>query len=276
MSHYKVAVFTKENGPDVDELLAPYDENIRVERYLDKTKAELIADGKAEIERCKNGKYAEYLKDPEKYLRETCHGCRDDSHFKFLSEEFPERLKWTDEEIYQHQIQYYDAEDIDEDGNTYSTYNPKSKWDWYSFGGRFSGELLLKPQYALEGHEDELCWVDEAFAYEVDFDKMRDLELENCKPYQEFIEGQCKFYKKEFVLERYPDEAAYKKQISTFSTYAVVTPDGEWHAPGEMGWWACSTETEEEYRQWVNDYYKAFLEPAMLKGWFITIVDCHI
>lgn len=42
MSHYSVAVFSKENGYDVDELLAPYDENIVVDRYVFYTKDELI------------------------------------------------------------------------------------------------------------------------------------------------------------------------------------------------------------------------------------------
>ena len=39
MSHYSVAVFSKENGYDVDELLAPYDENIVVDRYVFYTRA---------------------------------------------------------------------------------------------------------------------------------------------------------------------------------------------------------------------------------------------
>lgn len=45
MSHYSVAVFSKENGYDVDELLAPYDENIVVDRYVFYTKDELIKRG---------------------------------------------------------------------------------------------------------------------------------------------------------------------------------------------------------------------------------------
>lgn len=57
-------------------------------------------------------------------------------------------------------------------------------------------------------------------------------------------------------------------------TYAVVTPNGEWHAPGEMGWFAMSSETPEEYARW-----KARYKNEMLKAdpdWYITIVDCHI
>ena len=37
MSHYSVAVFSRNGGKDVDELLAPFDENMRVDRYVSHT-----------------------------------------------------------------------------------------------------------------------------------------------------------------------------------------------------------------------------------------------
>lgn len=43
---------------------------------------------------------------------------------------------------------------IDEDGNLLSTYNPNSKWDWYTEGGRFSGSLITK-----NGREVNEDWV---------------------------------------------------------------------------------------------------------------------
>ena len=39
---------------------------------------------------------------------------------------------------------YWDENMIDEEGNLLSTYNPKSKWDWYEIGGRFSDMIKLK------------------------------------------------------------------------------------------------------------------------------------
>ena len=44
MSHYTVAVFTKENGKTVEELLAPYDESLVMAPYIRQTKAQLIDD----------------------------------------------------------------------------------------------------------------------------------------------------------------------------------------------------------------------------------------
>jgi len=64
----------------------------------------------------------------------------------------------------------------------FSTYNPKSKWDWYQLGGRWNGFLKLK-----EGAEGEVGdfslvsstrvdegWCDQALKKNIDFDGMRD------------------------------------------------------------------------------------------------------
>lgn len=58
-------------------------------------------------------------------------------------------------------------------------------------------------------------------------------------------------------------------------TYAVVTPDGVWHAPGRMGWWGISSETEEEARVWSATWAKRWLDDQD-QDLIMTIVDCHI
>ena len=69
MSHYSVAVFSKENGYDVDELLAPYDENIVVDRYVFYTKDELIKRGRDRIQTIRDSSYSEFLSNPDEYLK---------------------------------------------------------------------------------------------------------------------------------------------------------------------------------------------------------------
>jgi len=59
-----------------------------------------------------------------------------------------------------------------------------------------------------------------------------------------------------------------------FSTYAVLTPDGEWHEPGQMGWWGMSHASQEDEKLW-DEAYENFLKEAD-PNWTITIVDCHI
>lgn len=140
MSHFTVYVFTKENGKDVEELLAGYDESIVYAPYIKYTKQQAIDEVRKEIEDYKNTVYAEYLANPEEYEAP----CANESHIKYLKEEFPKRLNWTDEQCYQDKAQWYEEDMIDENGNIYSTYNPNSKWDWYTIGGRWTGGLITK------------------------------------------------------------------------------------------------------------------------------------
>lgn len=73
---------------------------------------------------------------------------------------------------------------------------------------------------------------------------------------------------------------AYAKDIDFAATnlavYAAVTPDGAWHAPGEMGWWGTSSESENERIAWNESFHETFIKPSLENGWYLTIVDCHI
>lgn len=152
MSHFTVYVFTKEDGKDVEELLAGYDESIVYAPYIKYTKQQAIAEVRKEIEDYKNTRYAEYLMNPEAY--EAAHD--NEAHIKYLKEEFPKKLNWTDEQCYQDKAQWYEEDMIDENGNIYSTYNPNSKWDWYIIGGRWTGGLVTK-----EGRETNSDYISE-------------------------------------------------------------------------------------------------------------------
>lgn len=238
MSHFTVAVFTKPNGKTVDELLAKYDENLELPRYVSETKEDIIKRAKKEIQDyATNGYYAEYLRNPDEYIK----GCSNNkAHLNYIQNEFPKKLTWTDEEIYQHEIRYYEEDQIGENGEIYSTYNPNSKWDWYSIGGRWSGRLLklkngevgLMGEEGAFGFNGKDGYVDSALVKNIDFDK-------------------------------------------DFCTYAVVLPDGSWLSSGTMGWFGCSSETEDEYKAWQDNYYDNFIKNAN-PDWQITIVDCHI
>lgn len=157
MSHFITLVFTKEEGKTVDELLAPYDEDIVVAPYIKYTREQAIAKTRREIEGYKNGTYAKYLADPEKYAED----CSNEAHLQYLREEFPKKLNWTDEECYEDVASWYEDEDKDEQGNLYSTYNPNSKWDWYSIGGRWNGYLkTLSGENTNEDYVSEIDWTE--------------------------------------------------------------------------------------------------------------------
>lgn len=276
MSHYSVAVFTEPDGEGVDELLAPFNENTEAEPYISKTRSQVIEYGRAVIDRDKE-EYEKYLADPEAFAK--AHLPSNEGYYRKITEEYSKRMKWTDDEVYTWTIEYYFGNDnVDEDGNVWSTYNPYSKWDWYAYGGRFGGDLILRPKPGDDEYDyrddDGLYYTDDALVSRVDFEEMRKQKMSSIYPYDEFMKRS--FYGEEYLKSRYPNEEMYLKAYTEFSTYAVITPDGEWHAPGEMGWFACSTETPEEASEWDEKYYERFIEPAIEKGWEIHIVDCHI
>lgn len=233
MSHYTVLVI----GDNVDDQLAPFDESIKV-KYT-RSKEEHIARGKKDIEDYKNnGLYATYLENPEEYLNK----CTNDAHAKYISEEFPKKLKWTDEEIYQDQIRWYEPHQINEDGSTNETYNPNSKWDWYQIGGRWSGMIRVLPNQR-SGRMGEKSWAssENDDPLQVDSAEVRDIDWDH-------------------------------QNMKHFGTFAVLK-DGKWYERGEMGWWAIvSNEKPEE--QWDQEFKKLIkdLNPETR----ITVVDCHI
>lgn len=163
MSHFCVYVF-HDKDTSIDNLLAPYDENLVCKPYVEYTKEEAIAKVRKDIEDYKNGTYAEYFKNPEEYWKKY---GRNTGHIEYLEDEFPKKLNWTDEQCYDYIKQDYTPDMIDKDGNILSRYNPKSKWDWYEVGGRWSGGIPMKTNTKLEIKSCNECKVSQ-----IDMDKI--------------------------------------------------------------------------------------------------------
>lgn len=181
---YIVAVVTNDEDR-IEEILEPYSEELEVPKYLLYTKEQLIENRKKSMEEFKNGPYAEFLKNPIEFKN----NCKDEAQIKFLEEEFPSRLNWTDEEIYQVEISIYPEKNIGKNGEVYSTYNPNSKWDWYTIIGSFTRHSLL----TKEDNDDiiePLCntiveppkgykWVAGAKIKDIDFKKTKEVLGQN-------------------------------------------------------------------------------------------------
>lgn len=241
MSHFNVAVIHREDQ-SIDELLEPYDENIEVEPYIDYTKQMAI-----------------------EHARRNYAG-----HTDALPADA------TDEQCWKYMAEDYEADRIDGDGNLYTTYNPKSKWDWWTIGGRWSGLIKTK-----DGDT-----VDECRIGEMDLTPNQDVYNHALRFWDVYVDkkplkpGETEeqyntFYRESYFKDRYLDCETYAKCQASFMTRAVVTPDGEWHEAGEMGWFGCSSETDEEWRGWAKNYQKTYIESAD-PDLIITIVDCHI
>ena len=138
MSHFCVYIFHDKNT-SVSDLLAPYDENIELAPYVLYTKEQAIAKVRSDMEKYRDSIYKEYLADPVKYKEKW---GNNKNHINYIENEFPKILNWTDEECYE-EIAKWKREDglVAEDGSILSKYNPKSKWDWYQIGGRWSNSI---------------------------------------------------------------------------------------------------------------------------------------
>lgn len=267
--HYTVAVVTKENDEDeVEKLLSPFDENIEVEPYVGKTKEQIIEENKKfqnkvkeDIEAFKNGTYN--TKDYRVYWLDNETGDIDSYYAKLLD------LK-TDEEMYEFYQEYSDS-DFDEKGNELSVYNPNSRWDWYEIGGRWDGFFKLK-----NGETANVAKISDVVWEGTPEDKAVAREF-----WEQYIEGKKPFpgekpvkayHKKEYYTSRYNSKEDFAERFTATHTYAVVTPEGVWKAPGAMGWFSSSEDgqSQAEYDYWFRQFVKEH------QDFFVTFVDCHI
>lgn len=174
-------------------------------------------------------------------------------------------------------LKFFEDEDCeidDETGKKGYWENPNAKWDWYVVGGRWSNLIKKKDGNKTDIEKisnidltmDKKTYKEFARYWEVVVDggKLLDNEKED-----DFFS----FYKKEYYTEQYKTKENYATQQASFSTFAVVTPEGEWIEKGKMGWWGVNDATEESR----NSYNKQFSQLLEEHGdYFLTIVDCHI
>ncbi|GJM78138.1 hypothetical protein HMSSN139_06340 [Paenibacillus sp. HMSSN-139] len=185
-------------------------------------------------------------------------------------------------------VEYVGYTSRDEETGKYGYWeNPNAKWDWYSIGGRWSGSLLLKSGkradaarikdiFFIEQTEHKGMTV-EIEGYQVPAALAPDIQImaaEATEAWEEMMAGRS-LYRPEFILERYGDKQSYIREVLSFSTYAVITPDGKWHAKGDMGWFGMGSETSEEARNFNTSYFDTFIKTAD-PDHYLVVVDCHI
>lgn len=288
MSHYTVMVICRKGtGDDVESILAPYDENLQVAPHVNATKAELIAERIEDIEKRRRSHEAALRLSEEEYgaiaEKEGLFGG-----YKYAKRDLPDgydSVDLTDEAAVFELIKAYYGDELNEDGDLISDYNPKSKWDWYSIGGRWSGSLRLK-----NGSK-----VDYAPAGNVDWDAMFSPNPTAAAKRGEFwdeyvlrripkgVEDADKylydkfgfeFYRPEYYLEFYGTKEEYIRRLGLWNTFAVVDGKG-WYEPGEMGWFGCSSDTPDSKKDWEDNFRSRFIDTLDPED-LVAIVDCHI
>ena len=276
MSHFTVAVITKTRPDysDIEKVLAPYSENLVVPPYVSETPEQYIQRKRKEFdEYLQSATYKTYEADPEAYARD----CKNNpQHLEYIRNFKGKTYKSTDEELLEKRKEMYPSYDseredyeeyLDKNGNLISTYNPKSKWDWWCIGGRWSGLLSLKNgDSSDEGQIKDINW-----GTDVDTDA---LKVKYEKDYNQ-LTTKGDFYKPEYYQKRYPTLEDYIKAQEGTTTYAVLDEDGNWHEKGEMYYFGISSATEQDELDWDRNYYNKFIKDRNPEYW-ITIVDCHI
>lgn len=173
MSHYLVAVLVSNEEPvrdvmyHVENTLAPFDESLEVAPYVRWNKDILIQEQELSFEKIKANilTYAYeqseatseeeaiqwfYQNTPFKQDPRPMTLCYRDVVYEAISDYLPNlptgEALW---DIISDPENFFYASIIDqlEDGVYYSEYNPNSKWDWYSIGGRWE-DLIVEEAVA--------------------------------------------------------------------------------------------------------------------------------
>jgi len=270
MSHFTVVVI----GPDPEEQLAPFSENLEVEPYYEP------ADD-YDVERAEAGLQILALSHPEL------------EHIQHLA-------NWLNEE---------EGDDtaykvVDSVLCSRSTRNPKSKWDYCTLGGRWKDFF---PQ--LRGKNKDTC-----LKKNVDFAKARAkaraAAIETFDTWEEICAGsrprswpevlksfgeanvgaaRTAYYKQPIISDERTqqligmgcpvetfgfDRDAYidKCEARVLVPYAILL-HGEWLQKGEMGWFGMSNDTvsQEDWNKKVHDLYESLDGDTPL-----SLYDCHI
>lgn len=131
-----------------------------------------------------------------------------------------------------------ECEDCKGTGIQTSTYNPNSKWDWWTLGGRWDGSLYNKQE---ELNPEGWGWTGTNLVE----NNSKDISV---------------------LLEEYENNP---KQTHIYP-YAILGSDGIWYQKGKMGWFGCSS--EENY-DWNDEVIKIYEKYKDCKAY---VVDCHI
>ena len=247
MSHYTVGVIIDKNIEKafiegaVDKALAPFDEDLVVAPYVSKTKEALEKEHQEILEVMK-------IKESKKY------------NVEYLLEN---KEKYETFEAYLESN--YGDRDFDNDGNLLSSYNPNSKWDWFTIGGRWEQSVPLK-----NGKMANIASIKD-IKLKVKFtEKQKKGKLDK---YNELItDGDL--ITPESYKERFPTFEDYLDYQATFSTCALLDSKGVWHEAGRMGWFGCSSASPEDELNFTKNFI-SLLEKEDQDNYFV-LVDCHI
>ncbi len=163
--------------------------------------------------------------------------------------------------------------------------NPRGHFDWYQFGGRWTGHLILQPgksgRVGSPGVFNRPAGpgrADQAKKSDIDFQKMAAEGLSNLMAHwdelsrRETISDARKRRKYDIpdTCQTREQFAAYAERRSVHCAPSVVVYRGEWFGP----WWHSDEPTEIAAEKW-DARYSGILA-ALPDDELLTVVDCHV
>lgn len=150
-------------------------------------------------------------------------------------------------------------------------HNPNGFWDWYSIDGK---DYLFDPKDGVSLKDDEYYYRKNDINWYPD---NSGCESEAREFWEKFVENGDdeieSFWSRKYYLERYKTKEQYIKESCRLIPYAFITPDGVWHAPGRVGFFATSDETAESADQYAYEWDRWI---ANEDNPYVSLVDCHI
>ena len=164
---------------------------------------------------------------------------------------------------------YVEGETVDGNGNLLTTYNPNSRWDYYTVEETMTiGDLKKEREKYLaniDSSKYEMIW--EIIVNEVKPSGVTGINLFS------LLYGQPN---KEELLRIYGTKENYINHYknNNCASYSVLTPQG-WMEPGKVGWFGMSSATFDEEKTFRETYYAKFIEPYE-NNTTVFRIDCHI
>lgn len=260
MSHFKVAVIT-DGTKSVGELLAPYQEG-----GIEDVPREFLefVDCTEEVTSEYEEEYHDFYFDPDASTY-TLHSKYDpifdkgDGNFEYPKEwhkvRVPMKLMYPDISEYASVYHGYDSES----GHYGYWENPNAKWDWFT----------PLPEHGT--------WCDDYMGGAVV--RLSDISFDPEKQFREEAKWWDEHHDEDSLLTYFHihdmDREHFLETAKHLWFRAVITPDGEWHEVGRMGWWGMSSEKSDETYEWAIHFEERFIDP-LPDTCVLHVVDCHI
>ncbi len=236
MSHFLVGVFSHDTE-DVDELLAPYNEQ-------DETYCELVP--AADEDQCAAREAFENREDKDESFEDFIwsYDCLRENESGELCHFYNPNAKWD----------WYDS-----DGGRWACcgmYPLKAGEE----PDEFNRVTVSQMDFSMDMdkyHQAEVFWDEYVIGGKSSGDKYPD-----------------QFYRPEYYLDRYGTKENYAEYYADVQRpYAFITPDGTWHETGSMGWFGFDSTDRQTMDAYEAEWKQAV---AQHQDCYLTYVDCHI